>query len=63
MEQVPAAKGPVQGVVRARAEAEWVDRLQQVRAEIVFVRNAELRLLMLSDSLVMQKAVRSVEQK
>jgi len=47
---------------RARAEAEWVARLQQDRAEVVSVRNAEQRLDMLPESLVMQKAVRSVER-
>jgi len=56
--QVLAAKGPAQDVVwaeaRARVEAEWVARLQQGRAEVASVRNAEQRLLMLPDSLVMQ---------
>ena len=47
---------------KARAEAEWVARLQQDRAEVVSVQNAEQRLGILLDSLVMQKAVRSVER-
>ena len=50
-------KGPAQDVVwveaKARVEAGWADHLQQDRAEIVSVRNAEQRLLMLQDSLVM----------
>ena len=49
--------------VRARVEAEWADHLQQGRAEIVSVRTAEQRLLMLLDSLVMQKVVLSVVRK
>jgi len=56
--QVLAAKGPVRDVVwaeaRAKVEAEWAGRLQQDRAEIASVRNAEQQLLMLSDSLVMR---------
>ena len=67
MVQVLAAKGPVRDVVwaeaRARVEAEWVVHLQQGRAEIVSVRTAEQRLLMLLDSLVMQKVVLSVVRK
>ena len=61
------ARVPVQAGVwaedRARVEAGWADHLPQGRAEIVYVRNAEQRLLMLPDSLVMQKAVLNVEQK
>jgi hypothetical protein len=60
-------KGLAQDVVwaeaKARVEAEWVDRLPQGRAEAVYVRNAEQRLLMLPDSLVMQKAVLNVVRK
>ena len=56
--QALAAKGPAQDVVwvevKDRVEAEWVVHLQQGRAEIVSVRTAEQRLLMLQDSLVMQ---------
>jgi len=52
------ARDPAQAAVWAKArvkvEAEWVDLLQQGRAEIVSVQTAELRLLMLPDSLVMQ---------
>jgi len=48
---------------RARVEAEWAARLRLGRAETVSVQNAEQRLLMLSDSLVMQKAVLNVERK
>jgi len=67
MVQVLAAKGPAQDVVwdevRARVEAGWADRLQQGRAEIASVRSAEQRLLILLDSLAMQRVVLSVEQK
>jgi len=58
--QVLAAKGQAQDVVwdeakpKVRVEAEWVDHLLQGRAEVVCVRNAEQRLLMLPDSLVMR---------
>ncbi len=48
---------------RDRVEAEWADLLQQGRAEIVSVRAAEQRLLMLSDSPVMRKAVPNVVHK
>jgi hypothetical protein len=69
MVQVLAVRVPAQDVVwvqaeaRAGVEAGWADRLQQGRAEVVSVQNAERRLLMLQDNLVMQKAVRSVERK
>lgn len=53
-EQVLAAKGPEQGEAEVRVEAKWADRLQQGRAEVVCVRNAEQRQLMLPDSLVMR---------
>lgn len=60
-------KGPAQAVVWAEAadaaEAEWADHLQRGRAEIVYVQAAEQQLLMLQDSLVMQKAVLNVVQK
>jgi hypothetical protein len=46
---------------RARVEAEWVDHSRRAREEIVSVRAVEQRLLMLPDSLVMQKAVLNVE--
>ena len=58
MVQVLVAKGLAQDVVwdeaKVRAEAEWAGRLQQDRAEVVFVRNAEQRLDILSGSLVMR---------
>jgi len=50
---VPARAG-VWAKDRARVEAGWVDHLRQGRAEIVSVRTAEQRLLMLPDSHVMQ---------
>jgi hypothetical protein len=59
-EQVLAAKGPVWDEARAKVEAKWAGRLPQDRAEIVFVRTVEQRLLMLSDSPVMRQAVLSV---
>ena len=61
------AKGPAQAGVwvkdRAKVEAGWAGHLPQGRAEIVSAQAAEQRLLMLQDSLVMQKVVLSVEQK
>jgi len=61
------AKVPAQAAVWAKArvkvEAEWVDLLQQGRAEIAYVQTAEQRPLTLPDSLVMQKAVLSVVRK
>jgi len=67
MEQGREAKGPAQAGVwveaKVKAEAEWVDRLQQGRAEVVSVRAAEQRSLILLDSLVMQKVVRNVVRK
>jgi hypothetical protein len=64
--QVLVAKGPAQDVVwdeaKVRVKAEWVDRLPQGRAEVVSVRTVEQQLLMLQGSLVMRKAVLSVEQ-
>ena len=61
------AKVPAQAVVWAEAadaaEAEWVGHLQQARVVIAYVRTAGQRLLMLSDSLVMQQAVLNVIQK
>ena len=58
MVQGLAVKDPVQDAVwveaRARVEAGWVDHLPQGRAEVVCVRNAEQRLLILPDSLVMR---------
>ena len=58
MEQVLPVRGPAQDVIwdeaKARVEAEWAGRLLQDRAEAVFVRNVEQRLLMLPDSLVMR---------
>jgi len=52
-EQVLAAKGPGRDEVRAKAK--WAGRLLQDRAEIVFVRSVEQRLLMLSGSRVTQE--------
>ena len=49
--------------VKDQVEAGWADHLPQGRAEAVSVRTVEQRLLMLQDSLVMQKAVRSVVRK
>ncbi len=67
MEQAQLAKGPAQAGVwveaRARVEAEWADLLPQGQAEVVSVRTAEQRLLMLPDNLVMQEAVLSVVRK
>jgi len=67
MEQGRAVRDRVAAEVwdegKARVEAEWVDRLPQDRVEIVSVQTAEQRLLMLPDSLVMQKAVLNVEQR
>jgi len=67
MVQVLLVKGPAQAEVwvevKAKAEAGWADRLQQVRAVIAYVRTAGQRLFMLQDSLVMQKAVLNVVQK
>jgi len=60
--RVPAQAG-VWGKARAKVEAGWADHLQQGRAEIVYVRTAEQRPLMLPDSLVMQRAVRNVVRK
>ena len=45
------------------AEAEWADHLPQARVVIAYVQTAEQQLLMLQDSLVMQKAVLNVVQK
>ena len=67
MVQALAVRVPAQAEVwveaRVRVEAEWVALLQQDRAEIVSVRTAEQRPLILPDSLVMQKAVRNVVRK
>jgi len=49
--------------VKARVEAEWADHFPQGRAEVVYARTAEQRLLMLPGSLVMQKIVLSVVRK
>ena len=69
MVQARLVKAPAQDVVwgeakvRARVEAEWADRLQQGRAEIVSAQAAVRQSLMLRDSLAIKKAVRNVEQK
>jgi len=60
--KVPAQAG-VWVEVKSRVEAEWVDHLQQDRAEVVYARTAEQRLLMLPGSLVMQKIALSVVRK
>ena len=66
MEQARLAKGPAQAGVwveaKAKVKAEWADHLPQGRAEVVSVRTAVRRLLMLPDSLAMRKVVLSVEQ-
>jgi len=59
--RVPAQAG-VWAEARARVEAGWAAHLQQGRAEVVSARTAEQQLLMLLDSLVMQRAVLSVER-
>jgi hypothetical protein len=63
----PLVKDLAQDVVwdeaGARVEAEWAALFQQGRAEIVSVQAVERQLLMLPDSLVMQKAVLNVVQK
>jgi len=65
--QAPAAKdrGPDEVWVeaKARVEAGWADHLQQGRAEIVSVRTAEQRPLMLQGSLAIQEAVPNVVHK
>jgi hypothetical protein len=55
----------VQGrpVVAVEVEAGWAGHLQQDRAEVVYARTAEQRLLMLPGSLVMQKIVQNVVRK
>jgi len=67
MEQGLRARVPAQAGVwveaKAKVEAGWADRLLQGRAVIAYVRTAEQRLLMLQDSLVMQKVVLSVVRK
>ena len=62
-EQALPAKGPEQGEAEVRVEEKWAGRLQQGRAEVACVRNAEQRLPILSDSLVTQKAALIVIQK
>jgi hypothetical protein len=60
-------KVPVQAGVwveaKAKVEAGWAVHLPQDRVEIVYVRTAVQRSLMLQGSLVMQKAVLNVVQK
>ena len=69
MEQGLQARVPVQAGVwveakaKVKVEAGWADHLRQGRAVVAFVQTAEQRLLMLQDSLVMQKVVPSVVQK
>jgi hypothetical protein len=67
MERALRVKVPAQAEVwvevKAKVEAGWADRLQQVRAEVVSVRTAEQRLPMLQDSRAMRRVVLSVEQK
>ena len=61
------ARVPARAVVWAEAadaaEAEWAGHLLQARAVIAYVQTAEQLLLILQDSLVMQKAVLNVVQK
>ena len=67
MVQGQQVKGPARVGLWVEAEpkvgAGWVGHLRQGRAEIVSVRTVEQRSLMLQVSLVMRKAVLSVEQK
>jgi len=60
--RVLAVKGLAQDVVKGevRVKAEWVAHLQQDRAEVASVQNAEQRLLMLPDSLAIKEIVLSV---
>ena len=62
--RVPAQAGVwVEAKAKVKVEAGWADHLRQGRAVVAFVQTAEQRLLMLQDSLVMQKVVPSVVQK
>ena len=67
MERARLGKGQAVAEVwveaKARVEAGWADHLRQGRAEIVSVRTAEQRFLMLSDSPVTQEAAPNVVQK
>ena len=54
-EQTLAAKGPVRDAVKAKVEVKWADHLLRDRVEIVCVRTAEQRWLMLSDNRVTQE--------
>ena len=60
---VDPAQAAVWVRVKARVEAGWADHLQQGRAEIVSVRTAEQRPLMLQGSLAIQEAVPNVVHK
>jgi hypothetical protein len=59
--EVPAQE-EVWGEARDRAEEEWVDRLPQVRVEVVSVRIVVQQYLTLPDNLVIKEVVRNVEQ-
>jgi hypothetical protein len=67
MVQVLLVKGPAQDVVwdeaRAEVEEEWAGLSQQDRVEKVSVQAVERQLLMLPDSLLIQKAVLNVARK
>lgn len=64
-EQVLAAKGPVRDEARAKAkvEAEWVGRLRQDQAEIVFVQSVGIKNCILLDKHVIRKAALNVVHK
>jgi hypothetical protein len=67
MEKDQQARDRVQDVVRdlvkAEVEEEWAGLSQQDRVEKVSVQAVERQLLMLQDSLVMQKVVLNVVRK
>jgi hypothetical protein len=63
IEQEAAAVAEAVAAEVVKAEAEWADRLPQVRVETVYARTVEQRQLMLPVSLVIKKYVRNVEQK
>ncbi len=56
-------QGVVRDLVKAEVEEEWAGLSQQDQVEILSVRTAERQLLMLPDSLLMQKAVLNVARK
>jgi len=58
---VQAQVAKVWGVVRV--EAEWVDRLLQDRAEVVYAQAAVRQSLILPDSPAIKEAVQNAERK